>query len=109
MKIKKIYPCVIGLGYVGLPLFLQIQKKFETIGFDVNKQRIKQLNNKFDVNNEYKRSGSVRIFKYEYLKAGLVSKRMGCIRDDATDILLNISSLLGFEYFLDLREYKYDK
>jgi CMP-N-acetylneuraminic acid synthetase len=38
------------------------------------------------VNNEYKRSGSVRIFKYEYLKAGLVSKRMGCIRDDATDI-----------------------
>lgn len=38
------------------------------------------------VNNEYKRSGSVRIFKYEHLKAGLVSKRMGCIRDDATDI-----------------------
>ena len=38
------------------------------------------------VNNEYKRSGSVRIFKYEYLKAGFVSKRMGCIRDDATDI-----------------------
>ena len=38
------------------------------------------------VNNEYKRSGSVRIFKYEYLKAGLVSKRMGCIRDDAMDI-----------------------
>ena len=38
------------------------------------------------VNNEYKSSGSVRIFKYEYLKAGLVSKRMGCIRDDATDI-----------------------
>ena len=38
------------------------------------------------VNNEYKRSGSVRIFKYEYLKAGLVSKRMGCIRDSATDI-----------------------
>ena len=36
------------------------------------------------VNNEYKRSGSVRIFKYEYLKFlfGLVSKRMGCIRDD---------------------------
>jgi N-acylneuraminate cytidylyltransferase len=46
--------------------------------------------NKYDdlitVNNEYKRSGSVRIFKYDYLKARLVSKRMGCIRDDATDI-----------------------
>ena len=60
MKIKKIYPCVIGLGYVGLSLFLQIQKKFETIGFDVNKQRIKQLNNKFDVNNEYKRKNLIK-------------------------------------------------
>ena len=49
-----------------------------------------KIENNYDdlitVNNEYKRSGSVRIFKYEYLKAGLVSKRMGCIRDDATDI-----------------------
>jgi|TARA_B100001094_G_scaffold96292_1_gene92222 CMP-N-acetylneuraminic acid synthetase len=48
------------------------------------------IDNKYDdlitVNNEYKRSGSVRIFKYEYLKAGLVSKRMGCIRDSAIDI-----------------------
>ena len=48
------------------------------------------IDNNYDdlitVNNEYKRSGSVRIFKYEYLKAGLVSKRMGCIRDSAIDI-----------------------
>lgn len=60
MKIKKIYPCVIGLGYVGLPLFLQIQKKFETIGFDINKQRIKQLNNKFDINNEFKKKNLIK-------------------------------------------------
>ena len=38
------------------------------------------------VNNDYKRSGSIRIFKYEFLKNGFVSKRMGCIKDDATDI-----------------------
>ena len=48
------------------------------------------IDNNYDdlitVNNEYKRSGSVRIFKYGYLKEGLVSKRMGCIRDSATDI-----------------------
>ena len=60
MKIKKIYPCIIGLGYVGLPLFLQIQKKFETIGFDINQKRINQLNNKFDINNEYKKKNLIK-------------------------------------------------
>lgn len=38
------------------------------------------------VNPEYKRSGSVRIFKFDYLKSGQVSKRLGCIKDDAIDI-----------------------
>jgi len=38
------------------------------------------------VNPNYKRSGSVRIFKYQYLKKGQVSKRLGCIKDNATDI-----------------------
>ena len=38
------------------------------------------------VNPSYKRSGSVRIFKYKYLKSGQVSKRLGCIKDDAIDI-----------------------
>ena len=34
----KINPCVIGLGYVGLPLALEISKKYKTIGFDINKK-----------------------------------------------------------------------
>ena len=34
----------------------------------------------------FKRSGSVRIFKYDHLLKGHVSKRIGCIKDDATDI-----------------------
>lgn len=38
------------------------------------------------VNPNFKRSGSVRIFKYNYLKEGQVSKRLGCIRDEAIDI-----------------------
>lgn len=38
------------------------------------------------VNPSYKRSGSVRIFKYHYLKSGQVSKRLGCIKDEAIDI-----------------------
>jgi CMP-N-acetylneuraminic acid synthetase len=48
------------------------------------------ISNKYDdlitVNHLYKRSGSVRIFKFQYLKHALVSKRVGCIQDSATDI-----------------------
>ena len=48
------------------------------------------MENKYDdlitVNPSYKRSGSVRIFKYDYLYSGQVSKRLGCIKDDAVDV-----------------------
>ena len=34
---------IIGLGYVGLPLAIEFGKVFNTIGFDINKKRIKEL------------------------------------------------------------------
>lgn len=34
---------VIGLGYVGLPLAVAFGKKFSTLGFDINQQRIDEL------------------------------------------------------------------
>lgn len=40
--------CVIGLGYVGLPLAHAFSKKYEVIGFDINKSRIEELNSGFD-------------------------------------------------------------
>ena len=36
---------VIGLGYVGLPLAIEFSKKYKTIGFDKNSDRINELNN----------------------------------------------------------------
>jgi UDP-N-acetyl-D-glucosamine/UDP-N-acetyl-D-galactosamine dehydrogenase len=39
---------VIGLGYVGLPLAVEFGKKFNTIGFDINEERIKELKNGYD-------------------------------------------------------------
>ena len=35
--------CVLGLGYVGLPLAVEFSKKFRTIGFDINEKRVKEL------------------------------------------------------------------
>ena len=50
---NKINPAVIGLGYVGLPIFIRLNKKFKTIGFDINKSRISELSNKKDLNKEF--------------------------------------------------------
>ena len=52
-KKNKIYPCIIGLGYVGLPVFLNISKKFTCVGFDLNKKRVSSLNKKDDYNKEF--------------------------------------------------------
>jgi UDP-N-acetyl-D-galactosamine dehydrogenase len=35
---------VIGLGYVGLPLAIEFGKTFSTVGFDINKIRVNELN-----------------------------------------------------------------
>ena len=43
---KKI--CIIGLGYVGLPLAAAFAKKYEVIGFDINEPRIEELKNGID-------------------------------------------------------------
>ncbi len=44
----KIKIAVIGLGYVGLPLAVEFGKKYETIGFDIDKKRIKELESGID-------------------------------------------------------------
>ena len=55
MKLKKITSqelnkmakiSVIGLGYVGLPLAISFASKVQTIGYDINQNRIKQLQRK---------------------------------------------------------------
>lgn len=40
--------CVIGLGYVGLPLAHAFSEKYEVVGFDVNRARVDELNSGFD-------------------------------------------------------------
>lgn len=35
--------CIVGLGYVGLPLAVEFAQKYQTIGFDISEQRISEL------------------------------------------------------------------
>ena len=48
-------PCIIGLGYVGLPILLNLSRKFKTIGYDINKKRISDLKKFKDSFNEFKK------------------------------------------------------
>lgn len=43
---------VVGLGYVGLPLAVALGKKYEILGIDVSKRRIKALKENIDINDE---------------------------------------------------------
>ena len=43
---------VIGLGYVGLPLAIEFAKKFNVVGFDVNKEKLDTYKSGVDVTDE---------------------------------------------------------
>ena len=43
LKAKRAKICVVGLGYVGLPLAVQFAARFSVVGFDINRKRIAEL------------------------------------------------------------------
>ncbi|SHG80843.1 nucleotide sugar dehydrogenase [Winogradskyella jejuensis] len=43
---------IIGLGYVGLPLAIEFAKKYSVVGFDINKERVNELNKCYDNTSE---------------------------------------------------------
>jgi UDP-N-acetyl-D-galactosamine dehydrogenase len=52
IKNKKEKIAVVGLGYVGLPVAVEFGKIVNTIGFDLNKKRVLDLQNYLDNNDE---------------------------------------------------------
>lgn len=47
-KLENISICIVGLGYVGLPLSVAFAEKYKVIGFDLNQNRINELKNFVD-------------------------------------------------------------
>ena len=43
VTVNNVKACVVGLGYVGLPLAVELGKYFPTIGFDIDEERIAEL------------------------------------------------------------------
>ncbi|WP_211236735.1 nucleotide sugar dehydrogenase [Sporocytophaga myxococcoides] len=44
--------CVVGLGYVGLPIALEFAKKTDVVGFDINKERVELMRRCIDPSGE---------------------------------------------------------
>jgi UDP-N-acetyl-D-galactosamine dehydrogenase len=49
---KKKSLCVVGLGYVGLPIALEFAKNLKVVGFDINPERVNMMQNNIDPSNE---------------------------------------------------------
>ena len=52
LTLKNIKPAVIGLGYVGLPLTVELAKKYPVVGFDIDRTRVEQLQRGIDITGE---------------------------------------------------------
>ncbi len=48
--------CVVGLGYVGLPVALEFARKFKVVGFDINQNRVEMMQKGIDPSNELEAS-----------------------------------------------------
>lgn len=80
LKQKKI--AIIGLGYVGLPLAIEFAAHYPVIGFDINKERVEELNNGQD------RTLEADITKLEnVLKLAKDAKEKGLICTSSLEIL----------------------
>ena len=56
MKNYKIKIAILGIGYVGLPLLVSLNKYFDCIGFDIDKSKIKNLKKYNDKSNSISKS-----------------------------------------------------
>ena len=56
--------CIVGLGYVGIPLAISFAKKnYEVCGYDIDKKRIDNLKKGIDYTNEAKKYGTNNLKK----------------------------------------------
>ncbi len=52
LKNKETKIAVVGLGYVGLPIALELAKSMQVIGFDINEKRVEMMQNQQDPSEE---------------------------------------------------------
>ena len=70
--------CVIGLGYVGLPLAHAFSFKYDVVGFDIHKERISELNAGYDRTLELSEEQIKEAVKNEMMFTNLLEQIEDC-------------------------------
>jgi UDP-N-acetyl-D-galactosamine dehydrogenase len=81
---------IIGLGYVGLPLAIEFGKKYEVLGFDINKERVKELSE----GNDRTQEANLDDLKYVINKKGEDLTAKGLSFSSNTDDLKNFNTFI---------------
>jgi len=71
IKKEKFKIGIVGLGYVGLPLAVEFAKKYKTVGFDINPERVNNINNFKDVTLEVSKENLKKVIVKTKDKNGL--------------------------------------
>lgn len=77
ISLKKIKICIIGIGYVGLPLALEFSKNFKVLAYDVDKKRISSLKLGIDNYNDLELNESKKLLNNKNLDFSSNSKQIG--------------------------------
>ena len=90
---------VVGLGYVGLPLAVELNKHFKVRGYDISQKRVEEIKKNKDSNNE--------ITKSEFLK----SKNLLVFKDikdlvDCSVIIITTPTPIDLKNIPDLKMLK---
>ena len=59
---------IIGLGYVGFPLFFEMSKKYEVVGFDLAERRVNDLIQGIDTTGEINSAQLSEIISNDHLR-----------------------------------------
>jgi len=89
MPVKKV--CIIGLGYVGLPLAVEFGKKYQAVGFDINQTRVNELNEGKD---------STLEIETDLLKSVLKKKEAGNESSNGLHITTDIQAIADCNVFI---------
>jgi UDP-N-acetyl-D-galactosamine dehydrogenase len=100
--------CILGLGYVGLPLAVEFSKKYQVVGFDIDQKRVEALLNGIDITSQVESNdlenaisnGLTLSFKDDILKGCnifIVTVPTPIHEDHTPDLtpLINASTLIG--------------
>ena len=80
MNLGKLKIGIIGLGYVGLPLAVEFSKKYDVLGYDIDENRVNDLNEFIDKTNEVS-SKDLRIVMKKGKRGLKVSSEINKLKD----------------------------